>query len=125
MLHVMSEDAHQAALFNWVRLALPKFPKLKLLHAIPNGGQRNKIVAAKLKAQGVQAGVPDLCLPVARHGFHGLYLEGKRPASAGVRAGTTSDSQDQWIANLREEGYRVQVFFGWQEAAKILTEYLS
>jgi hypothetical protein len=36
--------------------------KANRLFAIPNGGHRNKIVAKKLKAEGVLAGVPDLCL---------------------------------------------------------------
>jgi len=33
-----------------------------LLFAIPNGGHRHPAVAAKLKAEGVRAGIPDLCL---------------------------------------------------------------
>ena len=33
---------------------------------IPNGGSRHPAEAARLKAQGVKAGVPDLCIPVAR-----------------------------------------------------------
>jgi hypothetical protein len=31
----------------------------------------------KLKAEGVRAGVADLCLPAARRGYHGLYIEMK------------------------------------------------
>src|SRR5690348_18167176 len=46
---------------------------LRLLYAVPNGGDRNKIVAAKMKREGVKPGVPDYCLPGARSGFHGLY----------------------------------------------------
>jgi hypothetical protein len=48
---------------------------LKLLYAVPNGGDRNLRVPRKLKAEGVMAGVADLCLPAARRGYHGLYLE--------------------------------------------------
>ena len=32
------------------------------LFAVPNGGQRNVVVASKLKAEGVRAGVADLIL---------------------------------------------------------------
>jgi hypothetical protein len=46
-------------------------------YAVPNGGYRNIYVARKLKAEGVKAGVADLCLPAARRGYHGLYLEMK------------------------------------------------
>ena len=42
------------------RYGLPSFA----LFAIPNGGARNPIVGAKLKAEGVRRGVPDLCLAV-------------------------------------------------------------
>lgn len=34
------------------------------LFAIPNGGARNPVVGAKLKAEGVRRGIPDLCLAV-------------------------------------------------------------
>ena len=67
-----SEHAEQVALFKWAEFAAARWPELTLMHAIPNGGHRNKITAARLKAEGVRAGVPDICLPVARGGWHGL-----------------------------------------------------
>ena len=63
-----SEHQEQAALFRWAWFAQVKHPALALLYAIPNGGHRHKAVAARMKAEGVKAGVPDLCLPVARGG---------------------------------------------------------
>ncbi len=42
---------------------------------MPNGGKRDKATAAVLKRQGVKAGVPDIMLPAARAGYHGLYIE--------------------------------------------------
>lgn len=52
-----------------------------LYFAVPNGGWRNRTVAAKLKAQGVRAGVPDMLVlfPGARIQFWEL----KRPGSKG------------------------------------------
>ena len=47
------------------------------VYHIPNGGTRNKIEAANLKRQGVKSGVPDLCFPLARGKYHGLYIEMK------------------------------------------------
>lgn len=125
----LHEDAHQIALFEWVERVRARYPLLKLLHHIPNGGLRHKAVAGKLKAMGARAGVPDLCLPVSRVvgglQYHGLYIEMKKPASKGSRAGTPTNDQRRWIADLREQGYRVDVAFGWEEAARILVEYLS
>jgi len=42
------------------------YPNARKIFAIPNGGHRNVVVAGKLKAEGVRAGVPDLCFPEAR-----------------------------------------------------------
>ena len=39
------EDAEQAALFDWAAY----YPELKWMHAIANGGYRNKKEAARLK----------------------------------------------------------------------------
>ena len=71
------ERPHQVALIKWVRTVRDIYPALKLLYAVPNDGDRNLRVARKLKAEGVLAGVADLCLPAARRGYHGLYLEMK------------------------------------------------
>lgn len=45
------------------------------LFHVPNGGTRNAIEAAKFKAMGVRAGVPDLLLLIARGGYHYLAME--------------------------------------------------
>ena len=71
----MSEHDEQAALFEWATWHTSQCPELGLLFAIPNGGHRHPVVAARLKAEGVRAGVPDICLPVARKGYHGLFVE--------------------------------------------------
>ena len=54
------EHVEQAALFRWAEFARARLPELTLLHAIPNGGHRHKATAARLKAEGVKRGVPDL-----------------------------------------------------------------
>ena len=55
------------------------------------GGKRDAKTATILKRQGVKAGVPDLHLPVARGGYHGLYIELK------VGDNTTTKKQKDWI----------------------------
>lgn len=71
------ESVEQKLVVEWARRAECTWPEIALLHHIPNGGQRDKAVAAKLKTEGVKAGVPDLCLPVPRGKYHGLYIEMK------------------------------------------------
>jgi hypothetical protein len=119
-VRIPTEHEDQAALFRWVKLAAGAQPALNLLYAIPNGGHRHKAVAAKLAAEGVKAGVPDLCLPVARGEFHGLYIEMKR-----TKGGTVSAVQKYWLAVLAAEGYCALRCNGWDDARQALTLYLD
>ena len=114
----MTESAEQIALFKWASLSIKTYPELALLYHIPNGGLRNVVVAVRLKKEGVKKGVPDLCLPVARAGFHGLYIEMK------AGKGRLSDEQEKWLKDLSEQGYCTHVAYGWIEAKRILEVYL-
>lgn len=87
------------------------------IYAIPNGGKRNPIEAAHLKAQGVKAGVPDLCIPMARRGFHGLYIEMK------VGRNKPTKKQIEWGLRLRAEDYDVRVCYSADEAIRVIKEY--
>ena len=117
---VPHEAEEQITLFHWAEWQSGKYPELKLLYHVPNGGSRNKIEAARLKAQGVKSGVPDIVLPAARGEYHGLYIELKRQ-----RGGRISEEQKKWIAGLTEQGYRAEVCKGWEAAAKVIVEYLG
>ena len=87
-LPVPTESVEQQCLFRWAAFQSGRFPELALLYHVPNGGSRKKAEAGRFRAEGVKAGVPDLCLPVARGGFHGLYIEPKRQ-----KGSKTSDDQ--------------------------------
>jgi len=95
-------------------------PRYRLLLAIPNGGHRSKRTAGKLKAEGVRAGVPDLFLPVAAHGMHGIWLELK------CEKNKPSVAQAAWAKALREQGYCVEVVYDHpQHALNLIAWYLS
>lgn len=115
-----TESQHQQSLITWTHWNVAMYPELALLYAIPNGGARNKITGAKLKAEGVKPGIPDLHLPVSRGGYLTLYIEMKRPKS-----GRTSEEQDDVIPLLRNEGHRVEVCIGWEAARDVLIDYLN
>ena len=78
---VPSESVEQQRLFQWARMASGGRPELKMLYHIPNEGKRSRATGARLVAEGLKRGVPDICLPVARGGCHGLYIELKRERS--------------------------------------------
>lgn len=115
----MTEAQEQRFLFQWAGYSQQKYPELRLLHHVPNGGKRETITAKNLKREGVKAGVPDICLPVSRKDYHGLYIELK------VGKNKISSKQNEWIEALKEEGYCVNVCYGWLEAREIIEGYLS
>lgn len=117
------EYNEQVFLMDAVRQYAQYHPELELLHASANGMKRDLRTGAKLKASGVKPGVPDLFLPVARGGCHGLFIEMKAIYPDGSR-GSVSKEQQGWIKNLKAQGYRVRVCWGWTEALNELLEYL-
>lgn len=116
---VTPEERIQSDLFSWIFAHENKYPVLKWIFHTPNGGFRHKSVAVKMKYQGVRAGVSDLSVPVARKGFHGLYIELK------TETGKLSDSQKEFLEFVKSEGYKIAVCRSAREAAEILIEYLS
>lgn len=118
-VRIDKEGGAQEMLFRWITYQLDEYPELALLYHIPNGGKRDAKTATILKRQGVKAGVPDLHLPVARGGYHGLYIELK------VGDNTTTKKQKDWIRELNKQGYLAVVCYGWDEATKQLLDYLE
>jgi len=109
-----TEELEQFVLIDWLRLK-------KIIHfAIPNGGHRDIHTAVKLKRGGLMAGVPDLCIPLARKPYHGLYIELKR-----VKGGVVSDVQKWWLAALAYQGYKATVCKGARSAINEVENYLS
>ena len=115
-----TEGEEQARLFSWCRMHEREWPELGLLFHIPNGGSRNKAEAGRFKAEGVKAGVPDLMLPVARGGFHGLFIEMKR-----LDGGRVRPEQKAWMEKLQAQGYEAVVCRGWEGASEALLRYLG
>ena len=113
----MKQQEHnlQVGCINWFRTLYPKY----LIYAIPNGGQRNVIVAAKMKAEGVLSGVPDLFIAAAKKGYNGLYIELK----AGKNKPT--DKQLSVMQKLENEGYKCVVCYCFDEFKITVNEYLK
>lgn len=113
-----SEHDEQVALFQWARMNEGRWPELRWMFAVPNGGQRAMLTAIKLKAEGVKAGVPDIFLPCPVGGYAGLWIEMK----AGSNKPTAE--QRQWLDALREMGYCTAVCWGADEAIRTVESYL-
>ena len=117
----MNENQHQALVVKWSQQAAirSKWPELKLLFHIPNERICSVQQGANLKRMGVKRGVPDLCLPVARGAYHGLFIEMK------TESGTATSDQKWWGDQLKEQGYMWAVCKGWESAVKLLEIYLN
>lgn len=109
----MSEADEQRAVVEYCDLR-----RIPCFH-VPNGGSRNKAEAARLKLQGVKAGVPDLVIPVARGGYHSLYIEMK------AKGGRISDKQETWLSLLRREGMCAYVCYGAGNAIALIDRYMA
>ena len=120
------EADEQKALFQWAKLQEWKYPQLKLMFAIPNGGSRHKIEARNLKLQGVKAGVPDTFLPFPKRCKEtgqilcaGLWIEMK------AEKGKLQDNQKEWLSLLNGQDYYAIMAYSADEAIKIIIEYLD
>ncbi len=120
-----TEHGHQCAIFQWIALTgRNTWPVLKLLFAVPNGGDRKMSVAAAMKAEGVKPGVPDLVLPVPAGRFAGLFIEMKKPGEQRKKDGGRSEKQVEWHGELLKQHYAVATCYSWRAAVWTLQMYL-
>lgn len=116
MKHI--EDQHQMALVAWMNLQ----PELRGRFFHPaNGGKRNAREAARFKRLGVMAGVSDIFVAIPAGGFHGLFIELKAPKP---HASRVTKAQDEFARLMEEEGYFVDICYGWDEARARIINYL-
>lgn len=130
------EDDEQKALIQWADLMRIQ-PRQKIgaieltadpvrigdyLFAIPNGGARGRIEAARFKGLGVRPGVSDLMFAFPSQGYHGLFIEMKAPKPY---ASPVSKPQRAFQDRQLAVGYCVRVCRGHDEARRAIQEYLA
>ncbi len=128
----MTEYTVQKQLFKWLELQHPTI----LACSQVAGANLSRTASIKAKQAGYKAGFPDVQILKPMKGFHGLFIELKKPATykrsskTGKRiidkpAGKPSDAQIEWIDDLIKEGYYACVCVGFDEAKRVITEYLK
>ena len=115
----MTEHDIQSAFFSKCETLSLTYPEFNKIYAIPNGGLRNKIVARKLKKEGVKSGIPDVFVAVPRNGYHGLYIEFK------CGKNKLTKNQAVWFEKLSECAYKCEVCYSSIDAINILFDYLN
>lgn len=114
-----SETTEQINLFTWAQRNEAFVPELALMFHVPNEGKRKQTTGQILKAAGLKSGVPDVCLPVARKGFNGLYIEMKYGKNK------PTEAQREFMQQLEAEGNKTAVAYSFEEAREIIRQYLS
>jgi hypothetical protein len=114
----MSEHDEQVALFNVLYLYQGKYPILKWIFAIPNGGKRHPATAVKLKREGVKSGAWDIFVPFAVDEYCGMFVE--------MKYGKNTLSDNQIAFNLDVgNAYKWIVCYSAIEACHAIGEYLG
>ena len=111
------EHKLQSACVRWYRL---QYPKMKHnLFAVPNGSKRDVVIGAKLKEEGVLAGVADLILLKSNRFYGALLIEMKTPE------GRQSDTQKEWQQKITEDGYKYVVVRSLEDFQREIKLYLE
>ncbi|WP_299077650.1 VRR-NUC domain-containing protein [uncultured Paraglaciecola sp.] len=84
---------------------------------VPNGGKRNKIIAANLKREGAKAGVPDILIFEPVHKFVGTAIELKIQ-----KGGRLSEPQKEWLQALQDRNWCTRVCNGADYAIQVIKE---
>lgn len=92
--------------------------KIPVYH-IPNEGKRDVVSGARLKRIGLRKGVPDLCIPLPKGRYHGLYIELK------TAKGKVTPDQIEWLKLLKSNGYATAITYGVDEAITVIKQYIS
>lgn len=115
-----SEYEIQRDIFAWAEVANGKYRGLDLMYATGSGLRLPVGLLMKAKRMGIiKKGLPDIVLPVARKGYHGLYIELK------TDKGKPSADQVIFIKRLIEEGYFAITCKGFDEAIKMIIDYMD
>lgn len=120
-----TEHELQRAFFQWLAEVGAKHndPHVRNMlwtaHAIPNGGNRNVAEAGRLVAEGVKGGIPDVCIPIPRKGYCGLYIEFKKAG------GSPSEEQRIFLNTLASMGFRCYVFNCLKTAKAFTVQYIE
>lgn len=111
------EHKIQVSMVNWFRIQYPSMRHN--LFSVPNGGRRDAVTGAKLKAEGVLPGVSDLILLKSNRFYGALLIETK------TKKGVQRESQKEWEAKITADGYKYVVCRSLDDFIKVVTDYLN
>lgn len=106
------EEDIQTACVSWFRVMYPRY----LCFAAPNGGSRNVVEAAHMKAAGVLAGVSDLIIVGDRSV---LFVEMK------TKTGRQSERQKDFQRSVERLGFEYKVCRSLADFQQVVTRWIN
>ena len=95
------------------------------------GVNLNIVVASKMKKLRCSKGVPDLMIFEARHGYHAIFIELKRPEARVFYAKTHEPADEHVVeqivvlSTLRAKGYCAEMVRGFDNSKIVIDWYLK
>lgn len=115
------ESAIQQALFKYFQLSYPSYKKLFI--KVSNEGKRTPKNGARMKAEGLQRGFPDVVLFIPRTHkgklYYGFCLELK------AEEGKISEEQKEYLHLLGQQGYATGLAYGLEAAQALIDRYMK
>lgn len=122
---IPSEHDEQSKLIQWAKAQLNIYPALANLYKVTNEGKKSWGHVKYAKAEGLEAGVPDLVLAVQNNQYGSLYIEMKKQGRQNERNGGLTDSQKLWRDKLITYGMLSVICYSFDEAREAIINYLA
>lgn len=114
----MTENQEQKRLMKWIQTYHPEL--WEVCFHVPNERKRSGRQIGDAIAMGLRSGVPDVFIDHPSGAYHGLRIELKRSDG-----GKLSQPQRKWLERLNARGYLAVCCHGFEEAKKVIEEYLG
>lgn len=115
----VSEDSELITVFQFIDLMANSDPRYQAIFHVANERRCSYIAGRILKKKGVRAGVPDIIIPIASSGYHGLWIELK------VKPNRLTPDQSRFIDLLILLGHCARVCWSATEAIELIKEYIK
>jgi len=75
-----------------------------------------------MKAEGLRPGVSDLFLAIPKGKYNGFFIEMKK---SGSTKSSVRENQLEFMADMRDQGYKAEWYAGWKSATDAIDEYMK
>jgi hypothetical protein len=116
-----TESQIQRQVMHWWRMQYKVLgaPDYRLLMAYPLQGARTPRNGARMKAEGMRKGTPDMFLAIPQGQYLGMWIELKK------EGGRLSEDQKEMLNLLAVQGYATPVCYGFEATLWAIRKYMG